>query len=129
LKTLNLLKTELVNMNINLKEHFLTEEEGTTYHLPTYDVVDGQGIVETDELLPIRFVRGSKLADEEVERRRGTLHEHLLAMMIHDLRYKSKLVPSRESSIVITKLEEALHWLRARQIDRVKREVVGTYKP
>jgi hypothetical protein len=117
-----------MDMNINLKEHFLTEEEGTTYHLPTYDVVDGQGIVETDELLAIRFVRGSKLADEEVERRRGTLHEHLLAMMIYDLRYKSKLVPSRESAIVITKLEEALHWLRARQIDRVKREVEGTYK-
>jgi hypothetical protein len=115
-------------MNIELKEHFRTEEEGTTYHLPTYDVVDGQGIVETEEELTVRFVRGSKVAGEDVPRRRGTLHEHLLAMMIEDLRYKSNLVPSRESSIVITKLEEALHWLRARQIDRLKRDVQGTYQ-
>jgi hypothetical protein len=115
-------------MNINLKEHFEIAEEGTTYLLPTYDVEDGIGITESAESLEIRFVRGSKLAGEDVERRRGTLHEHLLSMMIHDLRYKSALVPSRETSIVITKLEEALHWLRARQIDRLKREVEGTYQ-
>ena len=49
-------------------------------------------------------------------------------MMIHDLKFKSSIVPSRESSIVITKLQEALMWLRQRQIDRVKRDVEGTYK-
>ena len=115
-------------MNLDLKEHFEIVENGTTYLLPTYEVVDGKGIVETEELLKINFVRGSKLADEDVEKRIGTLHEHLLAMMIHDLKFKNSLVPSREGALVITKLEEALHWLRARQIDRVKREVVGTYK-
>lgn len=115
-------------MNLDLKEHFEIVENGTTYLLPTYEVVDGKGIVETKESLKINFVRGSKLADEDVEKRIGTLHEHLLAMMIHDLKFKNSLVPSREGALVITKLEEALHWLRARQIDRVKREVVGTYK-
>lgn len=115
-------------MNLDLKEHFEIVENGTTYLLPTYEVVDGKGIVETEESLKINFVRGSKLADEDVEKRVGTLHEHLLSMMIHDLKFKNGLVPSREGALVITKLEEALHWLRARQIDRVKREVVGTYK-
>lgn len=115
-------------MILDLKEEFEVVENGTTYLLPTYKVVDGKGIVETEESVTINFVRGSKIADEDVEKRVGTLHEHLLAMMIHDLQFKNKLVPSREGSLVITKLEEALHWLRARQIDRAKREVVGTYK-
>jgi len=114
-------------MNLELKEDFEIIEEGTTYSLPIYRVGD-LGIELTGELLPIKFVRGSRIATEEVEKREGTLHEHLLAMMIHDLKYKSGLVPSRESSLVITKLEEALGWLRQRQIDRAKRDVLGTYK-
>ena len=115
-------------MQIDLKENFEIEEEGAAYLLPQYDVVDGKGIIDADDPIKLPFVRGSKLAGEDVERRRGTLHEHLLAVMIHDLKYKNSLVPSRESSIVITKLEEALQWLRARQIDRAKRQVIGTYK-
>lgn len=124
-------------MEINLKEGFDIIEEGTKYSLPVYDVVEGKGIVKVEDTGEendpfqtqiINFVRGSKLGDEEVDKKRGTLHEHLLSMMIHDLKFKSNLVPSRESSIVVTKLEEALMWLRERQIDRVKREVEGTYK-
>ncbi len=115
-------------MNIDLKESFAIVEEGTAYMVPQYEVVDGQGIVEVPEQHGIHFVRGSKLRDEEVPKRVGTLHEHLLSVIIHDLKFKNGLVPSREGAIVITKLEEALHWLRARQIDRTKREVVGTYQ-
>ena len=42
--------------------------------------------------------------------------------------YKSfnKAVPSRENSLCITKLEEALHWQLARNKDRSKRNVEGT---
>jgi len=124
-------------MEINLKEEFNIIEEGTKYGLPVYDVVEDQGIVKVEDTGTendpfqnqiISFVRGSKLGDENVEKKRGTLHEHLLSMMIHDLKFKSSIVPSRESSIVITKLQEALMWLRQRQVDRVKREVEGTYK-
>lgn len=35
---------------------------------------------------------------------------------------------AREGSIVITKLQEAYHWLLQRQIDRKQRQVEGTYK-
>ena len=115
-------------MNVELKEEFHIVEEGTQYLLPCYEVIDGKGIAMTDNDIALNFVRGSKLMDEEVARREGTLHEHLLACMIHDLKYKNSLVPSREGSIVITKLQEALQWLRERQIDRAKREVLGTYK-
>lgn len=114
---------------IELKEDFNIIEEGTQYELPQYEVIDNRGVqrVEGPGVL-INFVRGSKLKDEEVERKIGTLHEHLLAMMIHDLQYKNSLVPSREGSLVITKLQEALGWLRQRQIDRVQRDIQGTYK-
>ncbi|MEL6661295.1 MAG: hypothetical protein AAFP77_19660 [Bacteroidota bacterium] len=115
-------------MNIELKEDFEIVEQGTHYKLPCYEVVDGKGIQLTDNYVDLNFVRGSKLKDEEVERREGTLHEHLLSAMISDLQFKNGLVPSREGSITITKLQEALQWLRQRQVDRVKRSVVGTYQ-
>lgn len=38
----------------------------------------------------------------------------------------NKKVPCRENAIAITKLDEALLWLKARQIDRVARGVEGT---
>ena len=124
-------------MNIDLKEDFKILEEGTEYSLPVYDVVDGKGIVRVEDTGAeddpfqnqlLSFVRGSKLGEDNVEKKRGTLHEHLLSVMIHDLQFKNSLVPSREGSIVITKLQEALHWLRQRQIDRLKRNVEGTYE-
>ncbi len=115
-------------MEIDLKENFLTIEEGTHYQLPCYQVIDGKGIERVASFVDLKFVRGSKLKDEEVERREGTLHEHVLSVIISDLKYKNTLVPNREGSLVITKIEEALHWLRQRQIDRKKREVQGTYK-
>jgi hypothetical protein len=49
-------------------------------------------------------------------------------MCIHDLKFKNNLVASQETVKVIEKLTEALGWLGRRQIDRAKREVVGTYK-
>ncbi len=128
-------------MQIDLKEDFEIIEEGTRYRLPEYEVIDGQGIQKTESKkagngeyystpmpVEIRFVRGSKLGNEDVAKKKGTLHEHILAVMIHDLKFKNNLVPSREGSLVITKLEEAMGWLRQRQIDRIKRDVVGTYK-
>lgn len=116
-------------MEIKLKEHFTVIEEGTQYELPNYEVIDGEGIKEikhSGQL--INFVRGSKLKGEDVPKREGTLHEHLLSMMIYDLQYKNGLVPSREGSLAITKLQEALSWLRQRQVDRISRNVEGTYQ-
>lgn len=116
-------------VTLELKEDFEILTEGCRYSLPVYEVVDEIGIQRTrGQKVLITFVRGSKLADEEVEKQAGTLHEHLLSVMIHDLKFKNGLVPSREGGLIITKLEEALHWIRQRQIDRQKRNVVGTYQ-
>lgn len=110
------------------KRTFEIIEEGTRYRLPVYEVVDGKGIEQRPGAVEISFVRGSKLGSENVEKRDGTLHEHLLSMMIHDLKYKNSLVPSREGSIIITKLEEARQWMEERQKSREQAGVAGTYK-
>jgi len=111
------------------KRAFNTIENGTHYQLPIYRVEDGKGIVETGETLDIKFVRGSKLKNEDVEKREGTLHEHLLSAMISDLKFKNVLVPSRETATAITNLEQALHWLEEREHARTAAGVIGTYKP
>ena len=121
-------------MKLELKEDFIVAEEGTRYALPNYRIVEGKGLEKIKEDDPnfytdqyIEFVRGSKDKEDGVDEKVGTLHEHLLAMMIHDLKYKNQLVPSREGELIIEKLQEALGWLRQRQVDRTKRKVVGTY--
>ena len=128
-------------IEIDLKDDFQIVEEGCKYRVPEYEVVEGEGLKLTEGVkasngeyykipipIEIRFVRGSKLGSDNVEPKKGTLHEHLIAMMIHDLKFKNNLVPSKETSIVITKLEEALMWQQRRSIDRAKREVQETYK-
>lgn len=116
-------------MDVNLKTEFTIIADGASYMLPCYEVQDNVGIVPVqDQHVTISFVRGSKLGTEDVERHTGTLHEHLLSAMIHDLKMKNNIVPSRESALVITSLEQALHWLWARQIDRAQRNVLGTYQ-
>jgi len=128
-------------IEIDLKDDFGIIEDGCTYNVPEYEVKEGKGLqlvtgartvgdtlYPADEPIEIRFVRGSKLGSDNVEPKKGTLHEHLLKMMIHDLNFKNKLVPSRETSLTITKLEEAYSFLLQRQISRVKEGTISTYK-
>jgi hypothetical protein len=123
-------------------EEFEVIELGTTYQLPKFRVVDGEGIKRIIDiehsLVPlahleyydtITFVRGDKSDNNTIiPRVDGILHKQLLGLMIEDLQYKSQLVPSRESAIVITKLQEALFWLEERSRNREKRNVEGTYQ-
>lgn len=110
------------------KRLFETVEQGTHYELPTWKVVDGIGIEKTGKSLPLKFVRGSKLKEEDVEKREGILHETLLSAIIEDLKFKNSIVPSRETSVVITKLQEGLMWMEERQKQRELKGIVGTYK-
>jgi len=126
---------------MNNKRQFETIELGTTYRLPKWRVVDGVGIKmilpeylnenKPSTKLPsqtITFVREDKTDNGKViPRVDGILHEQLLAMMITDLQYKSSLVPSRETALAITKLQEALFWLEERVRERETRGVLGTY--
>lgn len=59
----------------------------------------------------------------------GTTNEEVLAMLVDRLRYLSNRLPSRETSLAITKCEEALLWLNKRTADRIERGVEGQHKP
>lgn len=115
-------------MEIDLKRDFKIIDEGASYLLPTYKVEENVGIVRVNRQLIVDFVRGSKIGDEEVLRHNGTLHEHLLSVMIHDLQYKNTLVPSDETTMAIQKLIEARQWLLERHINRLNGGVLGTYE-
>ena len=132
---------------MNLREVNVVEL-GTTYKLDKYRVVSGVGIQRLQDIIEpvyedlapefneveeecfehITFVRGDIVDDGMIiPRVDGILHEQLLSVMIKDLEYKSKLVPSEETQQVILKLKEARMWLGERQLDRQARGVQGTY--
>lgn len=112
---------------LEIKESFEVLEHGHAYTVPMYIVVDRQGLVPANwNSTPIQFVRGSKDPEDADQRKPGTLHEHLMAMMIYDLQLKQQEVPSRETALAITNLQQALFWLRQRQLDRQLRQVLGT---
>ena len=57
----------------------------------------------------------------------GIYAEDLIAMVICRLEYFQKCeFACRENALAITKLEEALTWLRERTLDRERRNVEGT---
>jgi hypothetical protein len=59
----------------------------------------------------------------------GTTNEEVLHVLIDRLRFQGNKLPSRENSIAITKLEEALMWLEKRTADRQQRGVEVTLSP
>jgi len=59
----------------------------------------------------------------------GVANEDLIAMVITRLEhFQATDFKCRENAVAITKLEEALMWLRKRTIGREKRGVEGTHK-
>ena len=59
----------------------------------------------------------------------GCHHEDLIAIVIDRLKsFQQGVFICRENALAITKLEEAVHWLRHRTNDRINRGVEGTLK-
>lgn len=59
----------------------------------------------------------------------GVTNENVIEALILRIRALNDVLPCRENSLAITKLDEALHWLEARTKDRVKRGVEDSYNP
>jgi len=58
----------------------------------------------------------------------GVMNEDLIAMVIDRLQsFQDSEYKCRENAVAITKLEEALMWLRKRTDDRERRNVEGTH--
>lgn len=109
------------------------------YFIPNYTVVQGKGIeiVGPEHNLPIEsggtsinMLRGSKIEGENVlPKIDGVLVEQLLAVCIDHLKSVNVgELSSQETSIAITKLEEAGLWLLKRELDRKRANVLGTYQ-
>ncbi len=83
----------------------------------------------------INFCKGS-IADDSLLRQEGVFVEDVLEVLIHRLKAVNiGTLSSRETSITITKLdeartklEEARMWLDERKKDRTNRGVLGTYE-
>lgn len=110
------------------------------YTIPVYTVTDkGIELVEdvfknfenkpTSELY-IQFVRGSKVQNENtIEKLDGVLPEQLIAACIDYLKTVNVgELSNRDTSIAITHLEDALLRLYAREYNRRKEGVLGTYQ-
>lgn len=73
------------------------------------------------EVLKIKFQTGGTATTE----RNGVFIEDLIIVTHAKLTAYNKQLPSRENSLALTKLEEALHWLTSRKAERTARGVYG----
>jgi len=93
------------------------------YELPTYHLKEGVGLVKEESTLQkglLMFVSGNIPQQGIVtEGLLSALIDHLESINVGDLR-------NRETSVAITKLQEALFWIEERKRDRAKRGVSGT---
>jgi hypothetical protein len=96
--------------------------EGHRYELENFENKEAKG-------QEIQFIEKGNLSENSISLvtiNDGTTNEEVLEVLINRLQVLSAKLPSRETSIAITKLEEALMWLNKRTADRVKRDVEGT---
>lgn len=99
---------------------------GAAYSIPIFAVGE-IGLVRLEDA-EIDFCKGNR-QDANAMRQPGVLTETLIALAIMNLKELNVGdLQSRETSIVITKLEEALMWTEKRNKDRQKRGVQGTYQ-
>lgn len=84
--------------------------------------IDGKAVY-IDNIQKIRFVK-----KEESGMVAGLQSEQLLIALIDRHKKLNNKFPSREGSLAITKMEEALHWLEARVKERIQRGVMGELK-
>jgi len=91
--------------------------------------VGPKGLVLADKR-ELKIVRGSTvIAENVVEKQDGILVEQLLEVSAEYLRSVNVgEMRSRETSSAITKIEEALMWMKKRTDDRAGRGVLGTYE-
>ena len=101
-------------------------EEEFNFNAPHYFIVsnDKNGVITTEnKLAEIHFQEGA-IKEHGVN---GVNNEDLITMVICRLEHFNQSdFRCRENSMAITKLEEALLWLRKRTMGREKRGVEGT---
>lgn len=101
-------------------------EPKATYGVPQFEVTN-EGLREIDHF-ELKFCKGNK-EDETAFRQPGFFTETLIAAAKKYLEENNVGdLASRETSMAITKLDEALMWIGKRAADRTARGVQGTYQ-
>jgi hypothetical protein len=99
---------------------------GATYEVPTY-LVNDAGLVDGDGAI-ISFCKGDR-NNPEIQRQEGFFTETLIQVAKEYLESVNVgQLATRETSMAITKLDEALMWIQKRAEDRQRRSVQGTYQ-
>jgi len=120
-----------------LEHDLVTDKYTTIYHEPENEMrfnaphrfivakTESEDGTPPEPLAEIRFQEGP-VKECGVN---GVFNEDLIAMVICRLEYfQQSEYRCRENALAITKLEEALMWLRKRTLGREKRGVQGTSK-
>jgi hypothetical protein len=101
-------------------------EPKATYSVRQFEVAD-EGLKDAGEFL-LKFCKGNK-ADANTLRQTGFFTETLIAAAKKYLEENNVgELATRETSMAITKLDEALMWIGKRAADRQARGVQGTYQ-
>lgn len=99
--------------------------KGASYSVPTYKVTNNG--IEDGEGLKIYFCKGNKLNENDY-RQEGLFTETLIQLAKEYLESVNVgELSSRETSMAITKLDEALMWINKRSEDRILRGVQSSY--
>lgn len=97
-----------------------------SFHVPTFKVTD-EGLQDGEGMI-INLCRGDK-TDPAKPRQEGLFTETILQVAKQYLEGVNKGdLASRDTSMAITKIDEALLWIGKRAEDRKLREVQGTYQ-
>ena len=78
--------------------------------------------IDDKEVLHVKFQSGGTATTDK----NGVFIEDLLIVAYAKLDGYNKKLPSRENSLALTKIEEALQWLTSRKVAREVRGVYGT---
>lgn len=100
--------------------------KGATYKVPTFKVTDNG--IEDGDGIDIVFCKGNK-ENASALRQEGVFTETLIQTAKQYLESVNVgEMATRETSMVITKLDEALMWINKRAEDRKLRGVQATYQ-
>lgn len=99
----------------------VVDEPGHGHANHAYDIEGGMAVPTH-----LRFQNGPISADGNCVN--GITHEALLAVLIDRLRgFQSGPYACKANACALTHMEEALHWLQQRTIERMRRGVEGTH--
>ena len=111
-----------------IKREFKTIKKGDTYKLPKWKHVhndvfecldvcsESEGVLPDSCYLTIQFPGFDyEENNKTVPGTIGVFHDAILSMLIEDIKYRNKIMPSREGSLIVTKLQEALMWFEEMQ--------------